>query len=891
MALHPIQIHQNNRKFVAFIGKEPVKSYLEASTPIETPDMVKPLPPQGYLIKDNIATSIKYYFKDMGYDLKAVKDGYKGTANDHQAGRLNDLGLKLGGVGIATYLASQTTNPKARVMEYVGLGTFLAAMSIYPKIAINLPARMRYGFDIDKQYIDDQGRKKSVMQDANYIPFDMYLGRVKSEDLSKIADKLGIPKDEPNRNEIAKDEMRKKSTQNHTLWMLTAAATPAITALACCGLENYVVAPLIEKAREAKYNKQIGDLLGKIKGMDLVPGENELGNLVKEKLSKFKDQEFTNEAFDEIYGILTKNLDNNISQALKKDLTKILLSGPEIQENAVVNSFIAEDFISVIKGSIGKQNKKLLEEVFVPSKEELETIIKQYTQDSKISENSRISMEKLPELRKALKELFYKRINNFEIARDNIEFFEGKTEDILNSIQKSLKIEKISRLSDSSIEEISKLASVLGDFKENYKLLDKCKSFKFEHAPETTLARAYEKFEKALLEELNFSYKELKLMRQSDSSTYEILDKKIAELCKDSVRYEKAVVKLAKVINEMEKSLHGEESVSVVQNLINAIGMNYDKAALRLNNVNSQKFQNTIRSLINENVDNLLSNEEGVIKVKETLQTKSQLIDMLDGLVEQTHKIDDFSNYVKENSRGLGSSKNNDIMRIVERYQGVKNSMHRILHSLDIYKRSMNPQEFALDLQGEIGPHIDEVISLSKKVLLQATSSNHALKLGTVNNPTFYELLMEIVWAGEKNAPAGVKQKGFFSEATKKAFLDAGYKEELERLQYYNSRFRNIVMSSDLDITKLEHIYKQSIRDMFGRQAKTRSSLFHLIAKTPVDFVREASNKKYNTQKWLRTVSAIVGSIFGVAFLTQLGFKKYTESKFIPAKQVVNEQN
>ena len=28
----------------------------------------------GYLIKDNIATSIKYYFKDMGYDLKAVKD-------------------------------------------------------------------------------------------------------------------------------------------------------------------------------------------------------------------------------------------------------------------------------------------------------------------------------------------------------------------------------------------------------------------------------------------------------------------------------------------------------------------------------------------------------------------------------------------------------------------------------------------------------------------------------------------------------------------------------------------------------------------------------------------------------------------------------------------------
>ena len=234
MTIHPIQLQVNNKSQV-FTQKKPVESYLEATTPIETPDNVKPLPPQGYLIKDDVYNSVKYFFKDIGYDIKAIKDGYNGSANDHQSGRLNDVGLKLGGIGIATYLASQTTNPKARVMEYVGLGTFLAAMSLYPKLAINLPARMRYGFDVNKQYIDDQGRKKSVMQDSNYIPFDMYLGRVSSEDLSKIGDKLGIPKDIPNRNEVVKDEMRKKSTQNNTLWMLTAAATPAITALVCCG--------------------------------------------------------------------------------------------------------------------------------------------------------------------------------------------------------------------------------------------------------------------------------------------------------------------------------------------------------------------------------------------------------------------------------------------------------------------------------------------------------------------------------------------------------------------------------------------------------------------------------------------------------------------------------
>ena len=395
MVIYPIQLQVNNDKSVTFAKKKQVESYLEASTPIETKDMVKPLPPQGYLIKDNLYTSIKYFFKDIGYDLKAIKYGYKGTANDHQSGRLNDLGLKLGGVGIATYLASQTANPKARVMEYVGLGTFLAAMSIYPKIAINLPARMRYGFDIDKQYIDDQGRKKSVMQDANYIPFDMYTGRVKSEDLSKIADKLGIPKEELNRNEIAKDEMRKKSTQNNTLWMLTAAATPALTALACCGIENYIVAPAIEKAREAKHNKQIGELLKKLESMTLSPSENELGNIIKGKLSKFKNKELPKEVFEEVYVLLTKNLDNNISEALRKDLTSMLLTGAEGQEAVIINTSIADAFIKNIKSSIGKQNRKLLEEIFVPSKEELESIIKQFTHDNQITENSRISMEKL----------------------------------------------------------------------------------------------------------------------------------------------------------------------------------------------------------------------------------------------------------------------------------------------------------------------------------------------------------------------------------------------------------------------------------------------------------------------------------------------------------------
>lgn len=112
-------------------------------------------------------------------------------------------------------------------------------MSVFPKAAIQAPSRALHGFDSGIEYIDDQGRKKSVFQDSNYIPFDMYQGEYPSEDLDIIGDRMGIPRDIKNRHDIIKEQMRKIATQNNTLWMLTAGfATPVIAALTCCGWKN-----------------------------------------------------------------------------------------------------------------------------------------------------------------------------------------------------------------------------------------------------------------------------------------------------------------------------------------------------------------------------------------------------------------------------------------------------------------------------------------------------------------------------------------------------------------------------------------------------------------------------------------------------------------------------
>lgn len=226
----------------------------------QTDKLIKPLHGRGYLVSDSPLNAPKEFVRDTVYTTKALADGVRGKANDHQLGKLNDLGLKIGGLAIATYLMTKKSTPKAKLMEFIGFGTFLLSMKLWPKLALELPARLVHGFNYRKKYVDDQGRKKEVGLDPNYMPFDLYRGERKSEDLNVIGDRMGIRKDLVNRQEAVKDQMRKISVQNNTLWMLTAGiATPIMTALACNKAEEYIT-PLAEKYSNKKVNKEIDEV-------------------------------------------------------------------------------------------------------------------------------------------------------------------------------------------------------------------------------------------------------------------------------------------------------------------------------------------------------------------------------------------------------------------------------------------------------------------------------------------------------------------------------------------------------------------------------------------------------------------------------------------------------
>ncbi len=145
---------------------------------------IKPNENKAVLVDENIFQSAASALKDSGKDVynfsKAIKTG---EITDNNLGRINDLGMKLGSLLIASYLALNSKTKTDAAMKFVGGGAFLASMSLWPKIFINTPAKLIHGVDVDKKYISAQGDKKDLYLDNQYIVWD--ITGIKEEDREK----------------------------------------------------------------------------------------------------------------------------------------------------------------------------------------------------------------------------------------------------------------------------------------------------------------------------------------------------------------------------------------------------------------------------------------------------------------------------------------------------------------------------------------------------------------------------------------------------------------------------------------------------------------------------------------------------------------------------------
>lgn len=851
MAITPVQPNIENTKSH--------KPYREAKGAVKTSQNTRPLAPEGHLVHDSVVTVPKYFLKDRAYDVKAIKDGLQGNANDHQLGRLNDVGLAIGGLGIATMLAARTKNPMLRLMEYAGLGAFISSMSLFPLIAIKAPSRIIQGFDIGKEYIDDQGRKKSVLQDPNYIPFDMYQGEYPGEDLDVIGDRMGIPRGIKNRHDLIKEQMRKVGIQTNTLWMLMAGgATPVLAALMCCGLEK-LVAPAMEKSRNHSYNVKISNLLHKTENMgsqvdDLKP--NKLSKEVEKILTNYKGKQLPKVEYDNLLRIITKDLDVNAKEGIEADLAKIFV--PDSKGAYSINDNFAGDLVNSIKTNIPSRNKAIMERVFVPTQDEVTEIVKKYNLDG-------ITEDELAAIKDEFKHLFDTRIaSESGMPKDALRAYQN---DVIDKISKTIKSNNAKYVNENNIKDVVDFAKVIGEFKQNQKALDKCKSFKVEYAPETVIARSYSKFEKTLLDVLGIKYKDLKLMRESKDYAKEIFERQLNILTKDEAKYQEAINKLAKVMSEMEINLNGKNNTeSHLKDLITGIENNYNNTAKRLDTIG--KFKNTIDKLVKEDVATLSN----------SVESRQDLFDMLDGVKTDKYADKNYwslsraerAEYAKYNSRGVGSSKNQEISRIVERYQGAKNSFNRILHVFDVYKRPL-PE----------GEYNQEVAKFGRDAVIGASCPDHTMKLNTPNNPEFYKDVMRRTWDSN------------IDNATEKGLnisKDVATGDVQGRFKRYIKRFQDIMANNNIDFTKPNHKLDVAALDRYTKSEQTRMAKFNLVAQNSLDMVKDAAARRYGNQKWLRVASAIGGSVVGATILAQFGFGKIRNPQNI-FRQVNDDAN
>ncbi len=853
MAINPIQPNVE------------MKTYRDAKTPIKTNNLVHPLPAEGHLVHDSLLSIPKFWLKDIAYDMKAVKDGFAGTAKDHQTGRLNDVGLKLGGIGIATYLASRTTDPKMRIMEYLGLGAFLTSMSLYPMIAINAPSRMVQGYDIGKEYIDDQGRKKSVYQDGNYIPMDLYRGEYVGENLEIMGDRMGIPRDIKNRNELIKEQARKTAIQNNTLWMLGAGfATPVMTALICCGLEK-VISPVMEAVRNKKFNSKIKNLLKDTTDMPLDINQissNSLSKKVEKFLTNYKDKELPKEKFDKLVKMLSDETDDNLTQGIKEDLEKVLHS----DKNAFkIENTLTDEIKTVIRETATGRNPATINAVFNPSKADIDLALKKAGSDGQY-----ITEEQLAIFKNELKNIFNTKI---EAQSGNKNALYMEENNIVESIINSIKKKPSSYVSENTLKDITELAKVLGDFKNKNAALDKCKSFKVEHTPETVLARSYKKFEDAIFEALKIEYKDLRQMKESEQFTKEILEKKIEALVNNKEKYSKTLDKLVKIMSDTEIALHGEfKNDSYLKDLITAYENNYNNTAKRINNLGNGKFAKTINKLVKEDV-NTLSN---------SVSSRYDLFQIIDGVKEPVLRSEDwsipedkrFKDFAKIHSNGVGSSKEMKITRLIDRIQGVKNSQYRIIHALDVYKREIPKGEYEKALNQTI-----------KDVLLGASAADHAQKLHTINNPQYYWDIINKGWAN------GIQNE---TKKSMEAFDTDKKGDILKRFEDYLEKIRSSIGRNEGDFTKPDHKILGKLDEVLSRKYAPSSisnlKNFNLVAQNPIDFFKKASKIRFENQKWLRTASAIGGVVLAGTVLAQFCFGKIKNPHNIQ-KQVNDDKN
>lgn len=791
---------------------------------------IKPLKGKGKLLSGNILYAPVDTFRDITYSVKALGHAAKGKANDHELGKLNDLGMMAGGLSIAGYLFTKKTTPLTKGMEFVGLGSFFASMALWPKLAIQLPAYLIHGVNVQKQYQDSFGRKKPFYQDPQFIPWDLY----SDKEIQKIGDRMGVPKNIPNRREFIQEKMRKLAVQNNTLWMLTAGfATPIMSALICNQAEPYLL-----KFQNSQKNKKADQILTNIEDYSKKYQTNSTEKSLSEILKKYSNQPLTDELIDTIAEAITKEVDPVTSESLKKDLQTILSDG-----RYSINDTTAKNITANLQAQFaGKGFEQEFLNTVLPNEAEMTQLLK----DKGFHGNNFKQVEHT-EIITTLTDEIVNRANVFNQANpsmaEDTEYIRelicaNKTEE--HPIAKALCEVNAAVLDDVNKGKLTKLAQLLDKFRAKNLALDEYALIKAGSAPETVLANHWNNASQKLMKSLGFTTQELEKVRFNRSLMGELLRGKLEQIASDKTAYDRVM----NVLVEQVASLNNQLKPS-------------DLASHLLSDTGSQ-------TTYEKEVDTLFNQHANLLKENGFTRTATALV-------------------------GNGSNDNGSYIRIQkafveDRLLGVKSSFNRLINTFDLYRRiATNPNSLT-----HINPEMplvrevkEELIELCKIIMLEGHSSDHATKFWMRRNPNPSEDTSPLEFAGGKiqNKYYGhacgttdiPSDKYFYQNAMKFMFGDDMHPDTKAIIEKNASIRDEFIRYRQLIMEKLGgEKYFAKPRHLVSKPQHTGSDIkFLLTGIAPDEFFFKAGQQAFNTKKWLKMFGGFGAGLLGVTVLTQ----------------------
>lgn len=789
---------------------------------------IKPLPSKGRLLNGNIFNAPAIMVKDAVYDVKAFKHAMQGNANDHELGKLNDVGLKLGGLAIAGYLFTKKQTPVTKGMEFVGLASFLASMAIWPKLAIQLPAYLIHGVNVQKQYEDSFGRKKSFYQDPQFIPWDLY----SDKEIDKMGNRLRVPKDIPNRRDAIQEKMKKIAIQNNTLWMLTAGfATPVMSALICNQTEPYL-AKWLNNRKNKKADLILTNLDEHSKKYDTHNATNNIENQIKLHAGKPITEEVINSVADAFDG-----MDSVTAESFKADLRELMTSNTHTISKDSTKA-ISKNLKDIFKG---KPISKDAVDAIIPNENDMFNIFK---------ENNFIKTDADDKELKAISDKIMLAVKkNVETYNQNRPEAEQLDFEYIKKLIRSHKVNEHpikSVLNNSTSATFSQeiqanlrnIAKAFDAFNAKTNALNEYAVTKVGSAPETVIANYWNNISKDLLTTLGISPKEIEKVRFDRNLTGELLRNKIESIVSDDATYKKVMKDLVAKVASLDSEIKPSDITTY-----------------------------------NEKVDTLFNEFGEFLKDKQFSNTAKAIAGV-------------------NNNDNVGTLKNIQKSFVSERLSGVKSSFYRLINTLDFYRRiakNVNSIDILKQYPREVR---EELIELCKIITLQGHSSDNATKFYMLRNPHPSDDMSDIVvkngkienkyfGKGAVNTTTDIpNDKFFYQRAMQLMFGDKMDKETTEILE--GSIIKPNVTEYRENVVKIiggENYFAKPRHRISPVNDAGSEFKFLLTGIAPDELFFKAGQQAFNTRKWLKIFGAFGGVLLGVTVLAQFFFGKMPDKK------------